>query len=189
MLETILLSQTTDVALSIWSYIYIYGFSAWVFRLLAWVRVRWEVCSFAAGEGEWPFLFFWPLFELDLRCYARNLVTRPFQSCSPSISVSAAATFGRVGPPRSERGLHALRMRSECEGHAPFFFGLVVGAFGMAGVQQQRGVPGAACVSHAPTPGCCLLCAGSELVFLLLFFTVYLCNFQTIWGPVWWLGY
>jgi len=66
------------------------------------------------------------------------------------------------------------------------FSDLVVSVFEMAVVQPQKGSPGGGvCESRASTRMFSSLCRLWRGVFCLCFFTVYLCNFQTLWGFVW----
>jgi hypothetical protein len=58
--------------------------------------------------GVTSFEFSGLLLSLDLLGYMGVLATRPPLCCSLSASVSVNSSSGGVGPPRSERGLHAL---------------------------------------------------------------------------------
>jgi hypothetical protein len=64
--------------------------------------------SFKSSVGVTSFEFSGFLLSLDLHGYAGVLATRPPLCCSLSASVPVDSSSGGVGPPRSERGLHAL---------------------------------------------------------------------------------
>jgi hypothetical protein len=102
---------------------------------------------------------------------ARSTLIRR-KTCDTSLSKLLAVNFR----------FQSLQLSAVSELHATFLTAWLLVLSGWSAFDSKRGVRGVARVSHAPVPGCCLLCACSEDVFfsVCVFLQFILCNFQTL---------